>query len=153
MYIRMYVRTCVCWPYVRDVIHKCMHVEQCQAHVPYLQALHLLTYVHTYVCVHCASLPAVQDDSVRPKVEEEAELDEGKIKEATDSGEMLSRVQELEDELKNSEWTRMDLTQENMTLGNHLKLYQEQKDHTEQENASLKKRLVYMLSSQEGGGL
>ena len=82
-------------------------------------------------------------------MEEEAEFeDEGKIKEDTDSGDLLSRVQELEDELKNSEWKRMDLTHENMALVNHLKVCQEQKDHTEQENASLKKRLVSMLSSQ-----
>ena len=82
-------------------------------------------------------------------MEEVADLDnEGRIKEATDSSEPLSCVQELEDELKNSEWKWKDLTQENMALVNHLKVCQEQKDHTEQENASLKKRLVYMLSSQ-----
>ena len=82
-------------------------------------------------------------------MEEEAELDdEGKIKEATDSGELLSHVQELEDELKNSEWKRMDLAQKNMALMNHLKVCQEQKDHTEQEMASLKDRLVSMLISQ-----
>ena len=82
-------------------------------------------------------------------MEEEAELDdEGKIMEAAESGELLSRVQELEDELKNSEWKRMDLTHENMALVNHLNVCQEQKDHTEQENANLKKRLVSILSSQ-----
>ena len=82
-------------------------------------------------------------------MEEEAERpDEGKIKEATDSGELLSRVQELQDELMNSEWKRMDLTQENMALENHLKVCREQKEHTEQEMASLKMRLVSMLSSQ-----
>ena len=81
-------------------------------------------------------------------MEEEAELDdEGKIREATESGE-LSRVQELEDELKNSEEKRMDLTHENVALVNRLKDCQEQKDHTEQEIASLKKKLVSMLSSQ-----
>ena len=81
-------------------------------------------------------------------MEEEAEPhDEGKIKEATESGE-LSRVQELEDELKNSEEKRMDLTHENMALVNHLKVCQEQKHYTEQEIANLKKKLVSMLSSQ-----
>ena len=89
-------------------------------------------------------------------MEEEVELDdEGKIMEATDSDELLSRVQELEDELKNSEVKRMNLTHKNMALENHLKDCQKQKDHTEQEIASLKKRLVSMLSSQvrkvEGG--
>ena len=89
------------------------------------------------------------EDNFPPKVEEEVELDngEGKIKEATDSGDLLSRVQELEDELKSSEWKRMDLTHENMALVNHLNDCQKQKDHTEQENAHLKKRLVSMLSS------
>ena len=82
-------------------------------------------------------------------MEEEAERDdEGKIQEATDSGELLSRVQEFEDELKNSEWKKTDLTQKNMALVNHLKVCQVQKDCTEQENASLKKRLVSMLSLQ-----
>ena len=82
-------------------------------------------------------------------MEEEAELDdEGRIKETTESGELLSHVQELEDELKNSEWKSMDLTQKNIALGNHLKVCQEQKDHIEQENTSLKKKLVSMLSSQ-----
>ena len=85
-------------------------------------------------------------------MEEEAELDdEGKIKEATAGGELLSRVQELEDELKNSERKRMNLTHKNMALENNLKECQEQKDHTEQEIASLKKRLVSMLSSQVRG--
>ena len=50
MYVRMCVRTCVCWPCVRDVIHKCTHVEQWQAHIPYWQALYMLTYVHMYAC-------------------------------------------------------------------------------------------------------
>ena len=89
------------------------------------------------------SFPSAQyEDNFPPKVEEEAELDdEGKIKEATESGELLSCAQELEDELKN-------LTHKNMALENNLKVCQEQKEHTEQENASLKKRLVSMLSSQ-----
>ena len=89
------------------------------------------------------------NDNFPPNVEEKVEPDdEGKIKEATDSSEPLSRVQVLEDELKNSEWKRMDLIHENMALVNHLNVCQEQKDHTEQENTSLKKRLVSMLSSQ-----
>ena len=82
-------------------------------------------------------------------MEEEEELDEkGKIKESTDSGELQSRVQELADELKSSEWKKMDLTHENMALMNHLKVCQEQKHHAEQEIASLKKRLMSMISSQ-----
>ena len=82
-------------------------------------------------------------------MEEEAELDnEGKIKEATDSGELLSRVQELEDELKNSEQKRMEWIQGNVALQNLLKTCQKKEGHTQQENASLKKRPVSMLSSQ-----
>ena len=91
---------------------------------------------------------AQYEENFPPKVEEEAELDdEGKIREATESGE-LSRVQELEDELKNSEEKRIDLTHKNMALMNRLKDCQKQKDHTQQEIAHLKKRLVSMLSSQ-----
>ena len=85
-------------------------------------------------------------------MEEAEELDnEGKIKEATDRGELLSCVQELEDALKDSEGKRMNLTHKNMALENNLKVCQEQKDHTEQEIASLKERLVSMLSSQVRG--
>ena len=101
------------------------------------------------ICCTLSFTFAQHEDNFPPKVEEEAERDnEGKIKEATDSGELLPRVQELEDKLKNSEWKRMDLTQENMALVNHLKVCQEQNDHREQEIANLKKRLVSMLSSQ-----
>ena len=82
-------------------------------------------------------------------MEDEVELDdEGKINEDTESGELLSRVQELEDELKNSEWKRMNLTHKNMALENNLKVCQEQKDHTKQENTSLKKKLVSTIRSQ-----
>ena len=92
---------------------------------------------------------AQHEDNFPPKVEEEAEVDnEGKIKEAIDSSELLSRVQELEDELKNSEWKRMDLTHENMALVNHLEVCQKQDERREQEMASLKKKLVSLLSSQ-----
>ena len=92
---------------------------------------------------------AQHEDNFPPKVEEEAEVDnEGKIKEAIDSSELLSRVQELEDELKNSEWKRMDLTHENMALVNHLEVCQKQDERREQEMASLKKKLISLLSSQ-----
>ena len=92
---------------------------------------------------------AQHEDNFLPKVEEEAEVDnEGKIKEAIDSSELLSRVQELEDELKNSEWKRMDLTHENMALVNHLEVCQKQDERREQEMASLKKKLISLLSSQ-----
>ena len=125
----------------------------------YFQNLSFICYIHCiqYECYNlqliCCTLSFSfaqhVNDNFPPNVGEKVEPDdEGKIKEATDSGEPLSRVQELEDELKKSEWKRMDLTQENTALVNHLKVCKEHKDHTEQEYASLKKRLVSMLSSQ-----
>ena len=109
----------------------------------------MILMVTKFICCTLSFTFAQYEDNFPPKVEEEAKLDDkGNRKEATDSGELLSRVQELEDELKNSEWKGMDLTQKNMALVNHLKVCQEQNDHTEQENASLKKRLVSMLCSQ-----
>ena len=84
-----------------------------------------------------------------PKVEEEAEReDEEKMKEATGSGELLSRVQKLEDELKDSEQKRMDQIHTNMALQNKLKMSQEEESRTRQENASLKEKLVFGVTSQ-----
>ena len=104
--------------------------------------------VTKFICCTLSFTFAQYEDNFPPKVEEEAERDDkGKIKEATDSGELLSRVQQLEDELKNSEWKWMDQTHENMALMNRLKVCQEQKDHTELENTSLKERMVHMLGS------
>ena len=74
-------------------------------------------------------------------VQYEDNFPEGKIKEGTDSGELLSRVQELEYELKDSECKRMALV-------NRLNVCQKQNDRAEQEMAGLKKRLVFLLSSQ-----
>ena len=93
----------------------------------------------TNICCALSFTFAQEEDTLPPKVEEEAELDDAELR---------SRVQELEEELKDSEGKRMDLTHENMALVNHLKVCQKQKDHTEQEIASLKKRLFSMLSSQ-----
>ena len=101
------------------------------------------------ICYTLSFTFAQHEDNFPPKVEEEAEVDdEEKIKEAIDSSKLLSRVQELEDELKNSEWKRMDLTHENMALVNHLEVCQKQDERREQEMASLKKKLVSLLSSQ-----
>ena len=60
----------------------------------------------------------------------------------TGSGELLSRVQGLEDELKDSERKRMDLIQSNTALQNILKACREQEVHAQQEIASLWERLV-----------
>ena len=69
--------------------------------------------------------------------------DEGKTsKEVTGSGELLSRVQELEDELKDSEQKRMDLIQSNADLQKILKACREQEVRAQQEIASLWERLV-----------
>ena len=77
-----------------------------------------------------------------PKFEEEAESeDEGKINEVTGSGELLSRVQELEDKLEVSE-------QEKKALQIKLETSQEEEGHIRQEIASLKEKLVPILSSQ-----
>ena len=75
-------------------------------------------------------------------MEEEAESeDEGKMKEVTGSGELLSLVQELEHKLEDSE-------QEKMALQIKLKTSQDEEGRVRQENASLKERLVSVLSSQ-----
>ena len=58
------------------------------------------------------------------------------------SGELLSRVQELDDELKVSERKRMDLIQSNAALQKILKACREQEAHAQQEIASLWERLV-----------
>ena len=70
------------------------------------------------------------------------------MEEATGSGELLSRVQELEDELKDSEQKRMDQIHTNMALQNKLKMSQEEESRTRQENASLKEKLVFGMTSQ-----
>ena len=70
------------------------------------------------------------------------------MKEATGNDELLSRVQKLEDELKDSEQKRLDQIHMNMALQNKLKTSQEEESHTRQENASLKEKLVSALTSQ-----
>ena len=62
--------------------------------------------------------------------------------EVTGSGELLSRVQELEDKLKDSERKRIDLIQNNAALQRILKACREQEVRAKQEIASLWERLV-----------
>ena len=62
--------------------------------------------------------------------------------EVTGSGELLSRVQKLEDELKDSERKRMDLIQSNAAL---QKACQEQEVRAQQEIDSLWERLVSLI--------
>ena len=63
------------------------------------------------------------------------------MKEVTDSVELLSCVQDLEDKLEDSE-------QEKITLQYKLKTSQEEEGRVRQEIASLKEKLVSVLSSQ-----
>ena len=63
------------------------------------------------------------------------------MKEVTGNDELLSRVQELESKLEDSE-------QENMALRIKLKTYQEEEGHARQEIVSLKKEMLFMCSSQ-----
>ena len=62
--------------------------------------------------------------------------------EVAGSGELLSRVMDLEDELKDSERKRMDLIQSNTALQKILKACREQEVLAQQEIASFWKRLV-----------
>ena len=97
--------------------------------------------------IHCCIVQ--YEGNFPPKVKEETEHeDEGKMKEATGSGELLSRVQKLEDELKDSEQKRMDQIHTNMALQNKLKISQEEESRTRQEMASLKVKLVFGMTSQ-----
>ena len=70
------------------------------------------------------------------------------MEEATSSGELLSHVQELKDELRDSERKRMDLIQANTALQNLLKASREEEGHTRQEMASLKEKMVFEGTSQ-----
>ena len=62
--------------------------------------------------------------------------------EVTGSGKLLSRVQKLEHELKDSERKRMNLIQSNAALQKILKACWEQEVMAQQEIASLWERLV-----------
>ena len=72
--------------------------------------------------------------------------------EVTGSGELLSHVQELEDELKDSEKKRMDLIQNNTALQTILKASREQEVRAQQEIASLWERLVSLKVRKVEGG-
>ena len=74
-------------------------------------------------------------------MEEEAiKEDEGKEKQDADSGKLLSHVQELEDELKDSEHKRIVLSHDNMALQMQLKARQEEEGCIRQELARLEER-------------
>ena len=83
---------------------------------------------------------------------EEAEeaMELGKENEAAGNvhSELLSCVQELEDELKDSEQKRIELIHGNTALQNKLKATQEEEGRICQEKASLEERLLSVLSSQ-----
>ena len=62
--------------------------------------------------------------------------------EVTGSGDLFSRIQELDDELKDSERKRMDLIQSNTALQKILKACREKEVRAQQDIASLWERLV-----------
>ena len=63
-------------------------------------------------------------------------------------GELLSRVQKLEDELKDSERKRWELIHGNTALQNKLEATRKEEGRIHLEMASLKERLLSVLSSQ-----
>ena len=77
-------------------------------------------------------------------------MEVGKENEASGNahGELLSRVQKLEDELEDSEQKRMELIHGNMALQIKLKAIQEEEGHIRQEMASLEERFISVLTSQ-----
>ena len=79
--------------------------------------------------------------------EEEEGKDKGKDI-ATGGVELLSRVQELEDELKVSENNRWDLIHGNTALQIKLKASREEVDHVRQEMINLENRLLTVQSTQ-----
>ena len=95
------------------------------------------TYLHSVI--GCSSF-AQSEGRLSPKVEEE---DEGKEK--VDAGavyiELHTRVQELEDKMKDSEQERMELSHRNMALQNFLTV-------ARKEIANLEERLLPEMRSQ-----
>ena len=67
--------------------------------------------------------------------------------EVTGSGEALSRVQELEDELKDSEQKRMDLIQNNTALQKILKACREQEEQKRMDLIQSKPALQKILKA------
>lgn len=85
------------------------------------------------------------------KVEEGKNTENEKKEAGCDGcGELLSRVLELENELKTSERKRFELINENMALQIKRRASQEEESGTHQELVSLKERMLtkYMLKSQ-----
>ena len=81
-------------------------------------------------------------------MEEAGEITEvGKENEAAVHGELLSRIQEMEDELKDSERKRLDLIHGNMALQLKLKVSQEEEGRIRQEMASLEEKQLSVLRS------
>ena len=71
--------------------------------------------------------------------------------EVTGSGKLLSRVQELENKLKDSERKRIDLIQSNADLQKILKTCRKQEVRAQQEIASLLERLVSLKAKKVEG--
>ena len=79
-----------------------------------------------------------REGNIPPKVEEKEQGDTGKEK-RDDDNELLSRVQELESELKKSEENRF---RDTVALQNKLKASRDEVDRVHQEMTSLKESLL-----------
>lgn len=100
-----------------------------------------LQFMYLHSLSHCSSF-AQYEGNFPPKVKEEMKKeDEGQEKEAAGNGKLLSRVQELEEELKESEQKRMTLTRDNMALQMQLKASQEEEVRICQEPTKLERLL------------
>ena len=115
--------------------------------------LHFICFIHFAIhppalFPHCS--PFAQSEGRSPSTVEEVEenKDVEKEKEADGNSELLFRVQELEVELKDSEQKRMELIHANTALQNKLEPTQEEKGRIHLEMASVKERLLSVLSSQ-----
>ena len=111
-------------------------LERILYYTRYMSAM-MSNYIHPFAAQIEGKLP--------PKVKEEGNRVEEK---EAGSNELLSHVQELEDELKRSEQKRFDLTNDITALQIKLKASREEEGQILQEMTSLKERLLLMLRKQ-----
>ena len=87
----------------------------------------------------------MQSESVRLKKEDNKEERKGKDTSDSVHHELLTRIQELEDESKDSEQKMMELRHENNTLQSNLIASREEEGHSRQLVASLREELQSVL--------
>ena len=87
----------------------------------------------------------VQSESVRLKEEDNKDERKGKDTSGGVHRELLTRIQELEDESKDSEQKMMELRHENNTLQTNLIASREEEGHSRQLVASLREELQSVL--------